>query len=140
MGKKIVNSFKDILSRVGENWIEAMKSRKPCRLRCGCRPPVCSPSHRSRWLHTFQQSGLSPGRGPVDFIRQQDIGEHRPFLPFKLFRFPAVNMHTLSLIHICCFSVISAIIRSGFTPAALPAGPETTAGPVRGAVKSLNLF
>lgn len=25
MGKKIVNSFKDILSRVGENWIEAMK-------------------------------------------------------------------------------------------------------------------
>ena len=42
----------------------------------------------------FQQSGLSPGRGPVDFIRQQDIGEHRPFLPFKLFRFPAVNMHT----------------------------------------------
>ena len=25
MGKKIVNSFKDILSGVGENWIEAMK-------------------------------------------------------------------------------------------------------------------
>ena len=25
MGKKIVNSFKDILSSVGENWIEAMK-------------------------------------------------------------------------------------------------------------------
>ena len=25
MGKKIVNSFKDFLSRVGENWIEAMK-------------------------------------------------------------------------------------------------------------------
>lgn len=25
MEKKIVNSFKDILSRVGENWIEAMK-------------------------------------------------------------------------------------------------------------------
>ena len=25
MGKKIVNSFKDNLSRVGENWIEEMK-------------------------------------------------------------------------------------------------------------------
>ena len=25
MGKKIVNSFKGILAKVGENWIEAMK-------------------------------------------------------------------------------------------------------------------
>jgi hypothetical protein len=25
MGKKIVNSFKEVLTKVGENWIEAMK-------------------------------------------------------------------------------------------------------------------
>jgi hypothetical protein len=41
--------------------------------------------------HRFQQRRLRSRRGPVDFVRQQDVRENRPFMKMKLLVALAVN-------------------------------------------------
>ncbi len=43
--------------------------------------------------HGLQQCGLRPRRGPVDFVRQEDIAEYRSFVKVELFVFFVVNGH-----------------------------------------------
>ena len=43
-------------------------------------------------FHAFQQAGLSPGRSPVDLVRQKDVGENRPLLEFEFIGLPIVHV------------------------------------------------
>jgi len=43
------------------------------------------------FLHHFQQGGLGLGRCAVDFIGQQQVGEHRPFAQLELLALHVVH-------------------------------------------------
>ena len=73
--------FGEHIGAVLFDWILGSENEK--RVRKGVRRPV---DRDIPLLHRLQEGGLNLRRGPVDFVGQQQISEHRSFVDDELAR------------------------------------------------------